>query len=42
VVYEILAFGQPIVRDGSYFLLRGLKIGGGVVGGVIACSQPRS
>lgn len=36
LVYEILAWGQPVPRDFSYFLLHGLKIGGGVAGGCIA------
>ena len=42
LVYEILAYGQPVVRDGSYFLLHGLKIGGGVVGGWIAARRARA
>jgi hypothetical protein len=41
LVYEILAFGQPLVRDASYLLLHGLKIGGGVAGGLLAAWRAR-
>jgi hypothetical protein len=42
LVYEILAFGQPVPRDWSYFLLHGLKVAGGVTGGCIAAWHARA
>ncbi len=42
LVYEILAFRAPLVRDASYFLLHGLKIAGGVAGGWIATRRARA
>jgi len=42
LVYEILAFGQPVPHDWSYFFLHGLKVAGGVTGGCIAVWRARA
>ena len=39
LIYEILAFGQPVPRNSSYFLAHALKIGGGAAGGWLARSR---
>jgi hypothetical protein len=36
LIYEILAFGQPVPRDWSYVAAHALKIAGGAVGGWLA------
>ena len=42
LVYEILAFGQPVPHGWSYFFLHGLKVAGGVTGGCIAAWHARA
>ena len=42
LIYEILAFGQPVPRNWFYFLAHGLKIGGGAVGGWLAARRARA
>jgi hypothetical protein len=41
LIYEILAFGQPVPRDSFYFLAHGLKICGGAAGGWLAGGRGR-
>jgi hypothetical protein len=41
LIYEILAFGQPVPRNWSYFLAHALKIGGGAAGGWMASWRTR-
>lgn len=42
LIYEILAFGQPVPRTWPYFLAHALKIGGGAAGGWIAARRARA
>jgi hypothetical protein len=39
LIYEILAYGQPVPHDWTYFFLHGLKLVAGAVGGGIAAWQ---
>jgi hypothetical protein len=36
VIYEILAYGQPVPHNAEYFFLHGMKLVAGAVGGWIA------
>ena len=42
LIYEIVAFGQPVPRTLSYFVAHALKIGGGAAGGWIAAWRARA
>jgi len=41
LLYEIVAFGQPVPRNATYFFLHALKIGGGAAGGWLAAWRAR-
>ena len=36
LIYEILAYGQPVPHNAEYFFLHGMKLVAGAVGGFIA------
>ena len=42
LIYEMLAFGQPVPRNWFYFVAHGLKIGGGAAGGWLAAWRARA